>query len=80
MITTATVLYNIVMLMCSIFIMFIALLRQNNSAWEAYFIVTDDQPFDAELRATLSAYGDARLHFLDIDMKYRQKVGYMYRN
>ncbi len=55
-----------------------ALLRQSNSAWEAYFIVTDDQPFDAELRATLSAYGDARLHFLDLDMKYRPKVNRLF--
>ena len=62
--------------MCSIIVMFIALLRQNNSAWEAYFIVTDDQPFDAELRATLSAYGDARLHFLDIVKEFRPKVDY----
>jgi hypothetical protein len=53
---------------------FAAYLRQRNPNWEAYFIVTDDQPFDDELQAILREYGDARLQFLAIDRKFRGKV------
>lgn len=51
-----------------------ALLRQTNPNWEAYFFVTDNQPFDEELAKILSNFGDARLMYLPIEMKYRPKV------
>lgn len=51
-----------------------ALMRQTSPSWEAYFFVTDDQPFDAELQEILSSHRDNRLHFLDIDKKFRPKV------
>jgi hypothetical protein len=54
----------------------IALLRQSNPNWEAYFIVTDDQPFDEELQETLRSFGDYRLNYLPIDMQYRPKVSH----
>eukprot|EP01032_Pedospumella_encystans_P025439 gene25439-28752_t len=49
------------------------LMRQTSPSWEAYFFVTDDQPFDAELQEILSSHRDNRLHFLDIDKKFRPK-------
>lgn len=51
-----------------------ALLRQGNINWEAYFFVTDEQPFDDELRVMLQEYKDLRLRYLPIDMKFRGKV------
>jgi hypothetical protein len=51
-----------------------ALLRQSDANWEAYFIVTDDQPFDEELQAILNTYSDVRLKYLPLDMRFRPKV------
>jgi hypothetical protein len=51
-----------------------ALLRQSDANWEAYFIVTDDQPFDEELQAILDTYSDVRLRYLPLDMRFRPKV------
>lgn len=51
-----------------------ALLRQSNPNWDAYFFVTDDHLFDNELKVILSKYGDIRLNYLEIDMKFRPKV------
>ena len=51
-----------------------ALLRQSNPNWEAYFFVTDDAPFDQELKDILGQYGDVRLKYLPIDMQFRPKV------
>jgi hypothetical protein len=56
--------------------LYVALLRQSNPNWEAYFIVTDDQPFDEELQETLRSFGDYRLNYLPIDMQYRPKVSH----
>ena len=49
-------------------------MRQTNFNWEAYFFVTDDQPFDEELQEILHSHNDIRLKFLDIDKKFRPKV------
>ena len=54
--------------------MHLALLRQDNPNWEAYFIVTDDQPFDAELITIINGYNDVRLQYLPLESKFRQKV------
>lgn len=51
-----------------------ALLRQSNPNWDAYFFVTDDHLFDDELKVILSKYGDIRLKYLEIAMKFRPKV------
>jgi hypothetical protein len=45
-----------------------------NPHWRAYFLVTDEKPFQTELTAILSSYGDSRLQFLDIPMAYRPAV------
>eukprot|EP01032_Pedospumella_encystans_P022416 gene22416-25394_t len=37
------------------------LMRQTNINWEAYFFVTDDQPFDEELQEILHSHNDIRL-------------------
>ncbi len=54
------------------------LLRQSNPNWEAYFFVTDDQPFDAELQEILKTFGDIRLKFLDVGKKFRPAVSTQY--
>ena len=51
-----------------------ALLRQSNPNWDAYFFVTDDQPFEDELRVILREYADIRLKYLHLDPKFRPKV------
>lgn len=51
-----------------------ALLRQSDPNWEAYFVISDEQPFEKELQNILRRHGDARLTFLNIDKKYRPKV------
>jgi hypothetical protein len=45
-----------------------------NPNWRAYFLVTDEKPFQTELTAILSSYGDSRLQFLDIPIAYRPAV------
>lgn len=50
-------------------------MRQSNPNWDAYFFVTDDQPFDEELKGILAERSDNRLKFLNIDAKFRLKVG-----
>ena len=52
----------------------VALLRQSNPNWDAYFFVTDDQPFEDELRVILREYADIRLKYLHLDPKFRPKV------
>jgi len=49
------------------------LLRQSNPNWDAYFFVTDDQPFEDELRVILREYADIRLKYLHLDPKFRPK-------
>eukprot|EP01032_Pedospumella_encystans_P009126 gene9127-10773_t len=49
----------------------LSLLRQTSPHWEAYFFVTDDQPFDGELQEILKTFGDIRLKFLAVDKKFR---------
>ena len=51
-----------------------ALLRQSNPNWDAYFFVTDNQPFDEELQSILAERKDIRLKFLNLDAKFRPKV------
>mmetsp|Transcript_21617 Transcript_21617/g.36213 ORF Transcript_21617/g.36213 Transcript_21617/m.36213 type:complete len:702 (+) Transcript_21617:56-2161(+) len=48
-----------------------SLLRQSNPNWEAFFFITDEKPFEAELQEIVSSHGDARLHFLDIPKSAR---------
>ena len=62
-----------------IFILFfvsliLALIHQTNPNWRAYFIVTDNQPFEYELMEVLRQYKEERLQYLDIPMKYRPVV------
>lgn len=52
----------------------LALLRQNSTAWEAYFIVTDNAPFETELQVTLAQYEDSRLSYLPLEAKFRPEV------
>lgn len=56
-----------------------ALLRQSNPNWAAYFFVTDDQPFDVELKSILAERNDPRLNFLNLDAKFRPKVRHVFR-
>ncbi len=49
-------------------------MRQSSPYWEAYFFVTDDQPFDAELHEILKTFGDIRLKFLDAGKMFRPAV------
>ena len=61
--------------MCVLFVFLtVALLRQSNPNWDAYFFVTDDQPFEDELRVILREYADIRLKYLHLDPKFRPKV------
>jgi hypothetical protein len=53
---------------------FLALLRQTDPNWEAFFFITDDRPFEKRLQEILSKFNDKRVTFLDIPMKYRPKV------
>jgi len=57
---------------------FAGLLRQSTPDWEAYFFVTDDQPFDEELQSILERFKDIRLKFLDVNKKFRPKVRAFY--
>lgn len=54
--------------------MIIALLRQTNPNWEAYFFVTDDHPFEQDLQLILAKHGDIRLNYLHVDPSFRPKV------
>jgi hypothetical protein len=51
-----------------------AMIRQVNPHWHAYFLITDEKPFEEELTSILAGFGDSRLHFLDISMDYRPPV------
>jgi hypothetical protein len=50
------------------------MIRQVNPHWHAYFLITDEKPFEEELTSILASFGDSRLHFLDISMDYRPPV------
>lgn len=50
-----------------------SLLGQVNTNWDAYFFVTDDQPFDTRLNALLHEYHDSRLKYINIDPTPRLK-------
>lgn len=50
-------------------------MRQVNPHWHAYFLITDEKPFEEELTQILGGFNDPRLHFLDIPMDYRPPVG-----
>ena len=45
-----------------------------NPNWKAFFLVTDDKPFEKELTSILDSFGDSRLEFLDIPSMYRPEV------
>lgn len=45
-----------------------------NPYWRAYFFVTDDNPFETELRGILRGHKDSRLEFLDIPLEHRPAV------
>ena len=49
-------------------------MRQSNPNWDAYFFVTDDQPFEDELRVILREHADIRLKYLALDHQFRKKV------
>lgn len=57
---------------------FSALLRQSNPNWDAYFFVTDDQPFEDELRMILREHADIRLKYLSLHPQFRQKVSFRF--
>lgn len=58
----------------------IALRRQTNPNWKAFFFVTDDQfQFDEELNRFITQENDVRLRYLSIPPSHRPKVK-NYRN
>lgn len=52
----------------------VALVKQVNPHWRAYFFVTDDNPFETELRSILGGHKDDRLEFLDVPLEHRPAV------
>lgn len=51
-----------------------ALVKQVNPHWRAYFFVTDDNPFETELKSILKGHKDSRLEFLDVPLEFRPSV------
>jgi hypothetical protein len=58
----------------SSFIPAVALLRQTNPSWVAYFFVTDTNPFELRLQEILAKYRDPRLVYTTIPPRYRVPV------
>lgn len=52
----------------------IALTKQTNPNWKAYFFVTDEKPFDKELQQMLHKHNDPRLVYLDVPISHRPAV------
>lgn len=53
--------------------MCVALQRQIDPHWRAYFFLTDDIPFGDRLIEILASYNDYRLSFFDVPSQYRPK-------
>ena len=52
----------------------IALIRQTDPNWEAFFFLTDEKPFEDGLKRILSGFNDSRLTFVDVPLELRPKV------
>lgn len=52
----------------------LALLRQTDPNWRAFFYITDLVPFESRLRKILKGYGDKRLKYLAVDSAFRPAV------
>mmetsp|Transcript_15846 Transcript_15846/g.26646 ORF Transcript_15846/g.26646 Transcript_15846/m.26646 type:complete len:344 (-) Transcript_15846:126-1157(-) len=50
-----------------------SLKRQSNPNWEAYFFLTDNQPFEDELEDILGEADDPRFSYLHVDPSFRPK-------
>ncbi|KAJ1417787.1 hypothetical protein B484DRAFT_146486 [Ochromonadaceae sp. CCMP2298] len=50
-----------------------SLLRQSNPNWESFFFITDDQPFEQELQATIRDAADVRFKYLEVGKQFRPK-------
>lgn len=53
---------------------FIALLRQSDPNWGAFFFITDDKPFEKRLNEIIGKFHDPRIEYVDVPMQYRPKV------
>jgi len=51
-----------------------ALLRQSNSNWKAFYVLTEKPVFSKMLRAILNSYNDPRLSYLPVDGRLLTKV------
>jgi len=50
--------------------------RQTNSNWKAFYVLTEKPVFSKMLRAILNSYNDARLSYLPVDGRLLTKVRY----
>ena len=52
----------------------LALVRQTNSNWKAFYVLTEKPVFSKMLRAILNSYNDGRLNYLPVDGRLLTKV------
>jgi hypothetical protein len=52
----------------------VALVRQTDPNWEAFFFLTDEKPFEKRLAQILAGFNDTRLNFFDVPVAYRPVV------
>jgi hypothetical protein len=52
----------------------LALQRQTDPNWEAFFFLTDNQTFEGRLLNILRTFNDSRLTYVDVPLSYRPKV------
>ncbi len=58
----------------SLSVLSIALLRQSDPNWGAFFFITDDKPFEKRLNEILGKFSDPRIEYVDVPMIFRPKV------
>jgi hypothetical protein len=56
----------------------LALLRQTDPNWEAFFFITDNNPFEKRLQQILRKHSDPRITYFDVPMRFRPKVRLKY--
>jgi hypothetical protein len=59
-------------------ILLVALLRQTDPNWLAYFFITDEKPFEIRLQQIISEYNESRLIYFDVPLEFRPKVFYLF--
>lgn len=52
------------------------MIRQSDSHWQAFFIITDDAPFESRLQELLYLHHDPRLQYYHVPREFRKKVSY----